>query len=87
MIKTLPITQAREEFPTLVANAKKKLTEYIITVQGMPSAILMSVDEYESWQETNEILRNPQLLNAMKLGEKDIEKKDYISLEELKREL
>lgn len=56
MIKTLPITKAREELTTLVDNASKKLDEYIITVNGSPAAVLLSAEEYKSWKETMEIL-------------------------------
>lgn len=87
MTKTLPITKAREDLTTLVENANKRLDEYIITVNGTPAAVLMSISEYESWKETNEILADPQLMKAIKEGERDLENGDYISLEELKKEL
>ena len=66
MTTTLSITQARNELPQLVNSAKKKLSEYIITVNGSPAAVLISATEYESWKETNEILSNPGLMKAIK---------------------
>lgn len=87
MVKTLPITQARHELTTLVDNAKRKLTEYVITVNGSPAAVIISAAEYESWKETNEILADPGLMKAIKQGEEDIRKGDYITLEGLKKEL
>ena len=66
MIRTLTITKAREELPTLVDRASKRMDDYIITVNGIPQAIIMSVAEYESWQETNEILANPSLMKSIK---------------------
>ena len=87
MIKTLPITKAREELTTLVDNAKKKLDEYVITVKGVPAAVLISAVEYESWKETNDILSNPQLLKAIKDGKKDIKKGKIYDWEEVKKEL
>src|SRR4030066_267620 len=54
MTHTLPITKAREDLTTLVENANKKLEEYIITVNGLPAAVLISAAEYQSWKETNE---------------------------------
>lgn len=87
MTNTLSITKAREELTSLVENAKNKLSHYVITVNGSPAAVLISVAEYESWQETNEILANPQLMKAIKQGEEDIKKGRYISLEDLKKEL
>ncbi len=72
MIKTLPITKAREELTKLVENAQKRLDEYIITVNGSPAAVLMSAAEYESWKETTEIMSDPELMKAIKEGEEEI---------------
>lgn len=87
MTKTLPITKAREDLTSLVENARKKLDEYIITVNGSPAAVLMSVVEYESWKETNEILADPLLVKAIKVGEQDIRKGKVYDWEKVKENL
>ena len=43
MIKTLSITKAREDLTSLVDNAKNKLDEYIIIVNGSPAAVIDKV--------------------------------------------
>jgi len=87
MTRTLTITKAREELPTLVDRASKKMDDYIITVNGIPAAIIMSVAEYESWQETNEILANPSLMKSIKQGEEDIKNGKFVTLEDLEKDL
>ena len=87
MIKTLPITKARSELTTLVDRANRLLDEYIITVKGVPAAILMSAAEFESWQETMDILADPGLVKAIKKGEKEIDEGKGIPWEEVKKEL
>lgn len=87
MIHTLPITKARQELTSLVENAKKRLDEYVITVNGTPAAVIISAAEYESWKETNEILADKKLMKAIKQGEEDIRKGRYITLDQLKKEL
>ncbi len=87
MIQTLPITKAREDLTSLVENAKLRLDEYIITVNGFPAAVLMSAAEYESMKETNEILDNPQLMKAIKEGEEDIRMNRVYDWEKVKKEL
>ena len=87
MIYTLPITKAREELPELVKNAKNKLSEYIITVNGTPAAVLMSIDEYESWKETMEIMSDPELMKAIKEGEADVVAGRVYDWENVKKEL
>ena len=87
MIKTLPITKAREELTTLVDKANKLLDEYIITVNGSPAAVLMSAAEYESWKETMDILSDPKLMESIKKGEKEIDDGKGIPWEDVKKEL
>lgn len=85
MTKTIPITDARNNLPTLVSNANKKLDEYIITVNGIPAAVLLSAAEFESWKETRDILGDRGLVEAIKEGEKDLKHGRYITLENLKK--
>jgi antitoxin YefM len=87
MTHTLPITKAREDLTTLVDNANKKLEEYIITVNGLPAAVLISAAEYQSWKETNEIMADSGLLHAIGVGEDDIKNGNFVTFEQLKKEL
>ncbi len=87
MIQTLSITKAREELTTLVENAKRKFDEYIITVNGSPAAVIVSVAEYESWKETNEILSDPSLMQAIKKGEVDVEEDRLYDWDDVKKEI
>lgn len=87
MTQTLPISKAREELADLVEKAKKRLDEYVITVNGSPAAVLISADEYESWKETEEILADKGLMRAIRQGEKEIKEGKGIPWEEVKEEL
>ena len=87
MIKTLPITKARNELPNLVDRADRRLYEYVITVNGVPKAVIMSAAEYDSWIETNEILSDPELMKGIKEGEEDFKKGNFVTFEQFKKEL
>jgi len=87
MIKTLPITKVRNNLPELVDKANRRLDEYIITVNGEPKAVLMSAAEYESWQETAEILSDQELMKGIKEGEEDFKKGNFVTFEQFKKEL
>lgn len=87
MIQTLPITKAREDLTNLVYNAKRKLNEYVITVNGSPAAVIISVAEYESWKETNEILSDPLLMESIGKGEKDAKVGRLYDWNDVKKEL
>ena len=86
MIKTLPITKAREELASLVNNASKRLAEYVITVNGSPAAVLMSAAEYDSWNETLDILADSRLVKSIKQGEEDIKKGRVYKWEDVKKD-
>lgn len=87
MIKTLPITEARENLTTLVDKADKQLNEYVITVNGRPAAVLMSAAEYEGRKETDDILADKELMKAIRKGEKELSEGKFITLEQLEKEL
>ena len=87
MAKILPITKAREQLTNLVEKADKQLQEYVITVNGVPAAVLISAAEYESWKETLDILSDPGLMQVIRKGEEDIKKGKFITFEQLKKEL
>lgn len=87
MIKTLSITEVRNNLPRLVNGAQKKLDEYVITVNGSPAAVLMSVEELESLRETFEIMSDKKLMKDIKQGEKDVSEGKVQDWEDVKKEL
>jgi antitoxin YefM len=87
MTKTLPISQAREELTSLVDKAKRKLDEFVITVNGTPAAVLMSAAEFDSWKETLEIMSDPQLMKAIEEGEKEIDEGKGIGWDIAKKQI
>ncbi|OGY11520.1 MAG: hypothetical protein A3H88_01795 [Candidatus Blackburnbacteria bacterium RIFCSPLOWO2_02_FULL_44_9] len=85
-MKTLPITKAREELPTLVDRADKLLEEYTITVNGQPKAVIISAKELDSLKETLDILSNSRLMADIKEGEEQIARGEYLTEKEFKRQ-
>ncbi|MBI4029039.1 MAG: type II toxin-antitoxin system Phd/YefM family antitoxin [Candidatus Blackburnbacteria bacterium] len=86
MIKTLPITKARENFTDLVDRAARLRNEYTITVNGEPKAVLLSVDEYESLKETLEILSSSKLMRDIREAEAQVKRGDVVDWEDFKKE-
>jgi len=87
MIKTLPITKARDNFPDIIDRADRLLDEYIITVNGEPKAVIMSVQELASLKETLDILSNKALMKTLAEADKDTKKKKYVDWEVAKKQL
>lgn len=87
MTKTLPITKIREDLPNIVDRANRLMEKYVITVNGETKAILMSLDEYESLQETLDILSEPGALKEIKRAEEELDNGRGQPWNEVKKEL
>jgi prevent-host-death family protein len=82
MAKTFTLSEAKARLSELVATVERTEEELVITRNGRPAAVLISADEFESWQETREIQRNPALMQEIKQGLAQLEKGHRVSFEE-----
>lgn len=81
--KTLSITEARQNIFKLAENVQKG-NHYTLVERGRPVAVMMSADEFESWQETMEVMRDfPNLKDDIKAAEEDFKHGRTISLDEI----
>jgi prevent-host-death family protein len=84
---TISITEARKNIFAIAEEVQKPNNYYTLTQNGRAKAVLMSADEFESWQETMEVMRDfPNLDKDIKEVELAIESgeyKNWITLEEL----
>jgi antitoxin YefM len=71
-VKTLPLTEARKELPNIVDEVSAGHEHFVITKRGRPQVVLMSLDEFESWQETLEIMADRGAMAAIARAERDI---------------
>ncbi len=84
---TLPITEFRRRIFELVDKIEKRGSYYTITEKGRPKAVIMSAEEFESWQETLKVQEMfPDLKKDIKEAREDYKKGEYITLEELLKE-
>ena len=86
-MRTLALTEARKDLSRIVDRVRRTHEHVVITKQGRPEAVVMSADEFESWQETLEILADPKALAAIKEAERDIKAGRVRSLEEVRARL
>ncbi len=84
---TVSATQARAKLYELIDEVSLSGKRIGITKKGETKAILISAEEYESWQETNEILVDKALMRAIRQGEKDIKEGKVRDWEDVKKEL
>ena len=79
----MTLSEAKARLSELVATVEKTEEELIITRNGRPAAVLISAEEFESWQETRDIQRNPALMREIKQGLSQLEKGQCFSFEEV----
>lgn len=84
-------TQARKNFYSIIQAAKRPGTSVVITHEGLPKVVVISFEEFEGWQETFDIMSDPdpslasdirEGIKEMKSGKKP---KNTMSLEALQK--
>ena len=81
---TLSISEARARIFEIADAVQKPETHYTLTENGRPKAVIMSAEEFESWQETLEVMRDfPDLKKDIRKAEEDYQKGRYITLENI----
>ena len=83
MSKTLTLSEAKARLSELVAKVEETEEELVITRNGRPVAVLISAEEFESWQETREIQRNPALMREIRQGLKQLDNGQSFSFEDV----
>ena len=64
--QTLPVTEARARLLQLVKAADERFERTVITSNGKPTAVIMSYEEYEAWEETLEVLSDPEAMRVIR---------------------
>ncbi|MDP2943647.1 MAG: type II toxin-antitoxin system Phd/YefM family antitoxin [Candidatus Omnitrophota bacterium] len=83
MVKNISTRKLRENLAGVIKDVKVNFDRYIISRRGEPEAVLMSVDDYEGWLETIEIMSDKKLMNDIRLAEKDIKEGRFHTFEEV----
>lgn len=67
-MKVLPLSEVKTRLSELVDAVERRDEPLTITRNGKPIAIIVSKEEYDSWHETVEILRDPQFVREIREG-------------------
>lgn len=80
---TLSISEARKNIFNIMRKIQRPNTYYTLTEKGRPKAVLMSAEEFESMQETIEVMRDfPNLDKDIQEAKKEYKKGDFITLKD-----
>ena len=61
----VPANEARTNFYQILDEVGSGLRQFTISHRGKPGAVIMSIEEFESWQETMEVLSDKKLLDSI----------------------
>ena len=67
-MKTLPLSEAKSQLSGLVEQVRSLEEQVVITRNGRPAAVLVSVEEFERWKETIEVRGDAALMKEVRAG-------------------
>ncbi len=76
--RILPLAEAKAKLSQLVSDVTTTDEEVTITKNGRATAVPVSYDEFESWQETMEIVSDREFLTEIRKGIREL-KKDEVN--------
>lgn len=79
----IAISDARANLPDLVHSINENLDRAVITVNGQPKAVMLSIEELESLEETAEVLTIPNVRQDIKKSKKQIKQGKFTPLADL----
>ncbi len=65
---TIPANEARTNLYQILNEVGDKWRQFTITLRGRPKAVILSPEEFASWQETLEIASDKKLVQSIKRG-------------------
>ena len=82
MTKIIFFKEARDRFSDLVDKADRLSERFVVTRNGLPKAVVMSAEEFDSWVETLEFMSNPKAVKALEQGLREAKAKKVRSFKE-----
>mgnify|MGYP001189967641 CR=1 FL=1 len=77
--KFVSASEAKNELPDLIRRMKHKQEVIAITCDGIPSAVLLSMDQFAGLIETGVILSDQKSMRALRRSSKQAERGQWVS--------
>lgn len=71
---TLSASEAKKHLLEMIRSGDENFDRYLITRNGEPKAVLMSVDDYEGWLETLEILSSQKAMAEIRKARQELDR-------------
>jgi antitoxin YefM len=86
-METIPITEAKARIAELADRVAREHDHFTITRNGRADVMLISVAEYESMQETLDLLSDDEALADLRQSREDFASGDTFTVDEVRAEL
>jgi antitoxin YefM len=86
-METIPITEAKTRIAELADRAAREHDHFTITRNGRADVMLISVAEYESMQETLDVLADDETLADLRQSREDFADGDVFDAAQVRAEL
>jgi prevent-host-death family protein len=77
--RSIPVTEAKRDLLPIVKQIAVTGESVLINRKGKPAAVLLSFDEYESLQETLEILSDSKMMSVIRKSIKELDLGQWVS--------
>lgn len=71
-MRILPLAEAKAKLSELVVDVETRDEPITITRNGRAAAVLVSYEDFESWQETADVMADPEFLAQIRRGIADL---------------
>lgn len=83
IMKNINATEAKKRLLEIIREADESFERYCITRNGEPKVVLMSIDDYEGWLETLEVMSSKEAVEEIKKARRELDAGKGIPLERI----
>jgi prevent-host-death family protein len=85
--KTVAVRELRMELARWLDEVVDRREHVVVTRRGQPAAVLIPIDGYDALEETAEILSDAETRHAVDAGLAELDERQTVSLDDVRREL
>ena len=85
VMTTIPLADAKARLSAVLDEVRDTHERVVITRNGRPEAVIMSVSDLEALEETLDLLSTPGALDEIRAAEAEIARGEAIGADELRR--
>jgi prevent-host-death family protein len=82
---TIPLADAKARLPALLDEVRDTHERVVITRNGRPEAVLISVSDLEALEDTLDLLSTPGAVDEIQAAEAEIARGEAVGADELRR--